>query len=655
MEKSAFLTAYDEMQKKKGGFNAPLPVAPGFKPQVPQELSAPQVGPTLANEAQLPLLEPAVQEPAVQAEAPLFQSTESGQRIASGVSSAKDAVFSAANSVSEAGGNFANSTSGAVADLINQSTGGRVNLQSPTTSGVATKDNAGAPITDASQLRAFMSGLNEQAPVSELIAETPTPAVAPAVAAPEVMGTPESIADLSVNGTDVVTPEAITEAGTVAPQAQLPSTIQDANGQDLMGFKPKYEGQSLTDFMAGRDNPSAASVQVQDAQGRFRRQAASVAGETPEQNKARTDALFPEQADFQRKSAEREARQAARPDFGEALTDRERRVARGDGISDADRRDIAKANRQGASASDIARGDKVAAANGIDRKTGKPPKKDGALTDYQKASLALRERELGNAGEKQTATEEKVSTLKLANPNLSDADASAIASGSVKVVQNPLTGETQLLNIATGESRKVGADQDTSVDFDVAVPEKTLYGRIGKFTGAVEGTKRKLQALGGQVGVNVATDESLEASQDFKAAQNQLVRAFKQSDRYSATESKQLKEELGIDLSLFEDPKTAEAKLRSADQTLARNYENEIATFQDTSFPPEARQDARLRAKAIAEFRALIGVPEEGAKPVEVKFDPKSLTGENQQAYGWATSNPSDPRSQAILAKLNSQ
>jgi hypothetical protein len=238
----------------------------------------------------------------------------------------------------------------------------------------------------------------------------------------------------------------------------------------------------------------------------------------------------------------------------------------------------------------------------------------GTLTAAQRATVG-----------KQTATEQKLSSIKAANPSLSDPDAAAIAAGVVRVVQNPLSGETQLLNIATGESRKVGADQGTDVDFDVAVPEKTLYGRIGQFTGAVEGTKRKLQALGGQVGVDVATDESLEAAQDFKAAQNQLVRAFKQSDRYSATESKQLKEELGIDLSLFEDPKTAEAKLRSADQTLARNYENEIATYQDTSFPSKDRQDARLRAKAIAEFRALIGVPEKGATPVEGGTAPANI------------------------------
>jgi len=389
-EQSAFLKAYDEMQKNKGGFNTPTPVAPSFQPQAPQELSTPEFGPTLANEAQLDVSAPAVQTPAVQVETPFFQPTESGQRLASGISSAKDAVFSAANSVSEAGGNLANSTSGVVADLINQSTGGRVNLQSPSASGVATKDNAGAPITDASQLRAFMSGLNEEAAASEPAATLAPEVPAPAVAAPEVMATPESIADLSVNGTNVVTPEAITEAAPSAPRAQLPSTIQNTGGQGLTGFKPKYEGQSLTDFMAGRDDPSAASVQVQDPQGRFRRQAAPVAGETPEQNQARTDALFPEQADFRGESAALQARQAARPDFGEAqtraagtVTDRERRAARGDGISDADRRDIAKANQRGASASDIARGDKVAAANGIDRKTGRPLEGDGLTFDQQ--------------------------------------------------------------------------------------------------------------------------------------------------------------------------------------------------------------------------------------------------------------------------------
>ena len=204
-----------------------------------------------------------------------------------------------------------------------------------------------------------------------------------------------------VNSLDRGVIDEIQQQDVAAPQAQLPSTIQNANGQNLAGFKPKYEGQSLTDFMAGRDDPSAASVQVQDPQGRFRRQAAPVAGETPEQNQARTDALFPEQADFREESAAREARQAARPDFGDAqeraagtVTDAERR---GGGISDADRRDIAKAQSPSASESERARGMKVAERAGLDWKTGQPIKQDektGGLTDYQAITAQQRQTEI---------------------------------------------------------------------------------------------------------------------------------------------------------------------------------------------------------------------------------------------------------------------
>jgi hypothetical protein len=179
-------------------------------------------------------------------------------------------------------------------------------------------------------------------------------------------------------------------------------------------------------------------------------------------------------------------------------------------------------------------------------------------------------------------------------------------------VTNDLTGVTQLLNIATGESRQIQSQPAPAVDFDVALPEKTLFSRAGDFTGAVEATKRKAQGITGQVGLDVATKESLEAAQDFETAQNELVRAFRESSRYAASEAAALKKELNISLSPFEDPKSAEAKLRSIDKSLARRYENEVATFRDTTFPASERQDARMRAKAIAEFRANLGVPPEG-------------------------------------------
>jgi hypothetical protein len=97
---------------------------------------------------------------------------------------------------------------------------------------------------------------------------------------------------------------------------------------------------------------------------------------------------------YGRDSLAREARQAARPDFGEAqtraagtVTDRDRRAARGEGISDADRRDIAKANMRDASAGDVARGMKVADLNGLDLRTGQPVKTDKPMTEKEQLQV----------------------------------------------------------------------------------------------------------------------------------------------------------------------------------------------------------------------------------------------------------------------------
>ena len=104
-----------------------------------------------------------------------------------------------------------------------------------------------------------------------------------------------------------------------------------------------------------------------------------------------------DRSSFEQASADREARQAARPDFGTAVSDRDRRAARGEGISDADRRDIAKAQSPNASASDRARGMKVAEKAGLDWRTGQPLKQDketGGLTDYQAITAQQRQTEI---------------------------------------------------------------------------------------------------------------------------------------------------------------------------------------------------------------------------------------------------------------------
>jgi len=86
-------------------------------------------------------------------------------------------------------------------------------------------------------------------------------------------------------------------------------------------------------------------------------------------------------------SAQREARLDARPDFGEAVSDRDRRAARGDGISMADQVDMAKANARGASPREVARGNQVASKLGVDLKTGQSLQAAGGLTFDQQLAL----------------------------------------------------------------------------------------------------------------------------------------------------------------------------------------------------------------------------------------------------------------------------
>jgi hypothetical protein len=382
----------------------PFAVQTGVAPQ------APVVSPTIANEqAAIPRMTPELAAQREEARGPmedssflgnigsLFQSTDSGQRLAGGAEGLAGGVSSLSQSSFDSA---VTQPVQAASDLVGQVTGGNVNLSSPALpegTVASAQETTGSPVTTVDQFNAFMKGLNEEA-----AAQQPS--------------TPESIAGLSVNGTDVVTPEALTGAGQAqpaspqqaeanSPQANFnarmatgePLTDEEINTANALAesmgttfnaetgysrdafeqfqaaqpaLSAPQQGQSLSDYVAYRDAPQDATVQVQDAQGRFRRQAAPVAGETPEQNLARTNSILPEQARFQQASADREARQAARPDFREALSDRDRRAASGEGISTSDRKDMAKANVRGASASDIARGNKIANELGVDLKTG---------------------------------------------------------------------------------------------------------------------------------------------------------------------------------------------------------------------------------------------------------------------------------------------
>ena len=452
-------------QAGQGGFNAPAPVAPGFQPQAPQELSAPEFGPTLDNEAPLDVLAPSVESP--KGQVPMLGGFEvrgdGAERFALGTPEVPETLSS--ELYGDPGGNTA-----AIAGI--EAERAKANAVEPSTPNeIIQKDvrkTANPSIYDTvignlaeSKFGKYLGGMTTYdlnkggnvvigsgTPTFEDIAEKTqvpafgsgpgfkAPATNPMGVTPEVMATPESIAGLSVNGTDVVTPEAITEAAPAAiqapelPQQPLPPVMDGSQipkaGEE--GFKfaergspqdyflsqtndgttplspeqitrgqeyAKQQGLNFdptTGFSQNAEAPQAQATgaqalgaqapQVQAPQGLTtvsgQPLAEFLAGGQQLDEQGRTINPNVDRSSFEAESAAREARQAARPDFGVAqtravgtITDRDRRAARGEGMSDADRRDIAKANMPGASVGDIARGAKVAELNGIDPKTGK--------------------------------------------------------------------------------------------------------------------------------------------------------------------------------------------------------------------------------------------------------------------------------------------
>tara|TARA_R110002073_G_scaffold58625_1_gene148344 strand:- start:525 stop:2291 length:1767 start_codon:yes stop_codon:yes gene_type:complete len=397
-EQSAFLTAFDEMQKKKGGFNAPAPLesvvdtvgqAPAVQSpfsqqaaaatnplaapidlsaapavQAPQELTADSFGPVAF---------PGLQQQGMDTR--LQASSEEQQRMNEMSKTLSDGQIQKEREGSTVGKFVENAAKkgfdyffGAptaeqaqnTLDTMPTDPDQRARLQ-------ATAAGEGVP-SDLSKAGSFFFGRPEVAgDPNTLGAQAPAEVAA---AAPEVMGTPESIADLLVNGTDVVTPEAITAAGPVAPQAQAP---QGLNSTQAM-LQERFGSPTISGIQSAEEGLGLRT----DAQGRM---------------------IDPnvDRSSFEQASADREARQAARPDFGTAVSDRDRREARGEGISDADRSDIAKAQSPNASASDRARGMKVAEKAGLDWRTGQPLKQDketGGLTDYQAITAQQRQTEI---------------------------------------------------------------------------------------------------------------------------------------------------------------------------------------------------------------------------------------------------------------------
>ncbi len=216
----------------------------------------------------------------------------------------------------------------------------------------------------------------------------------PRQAAPGIIDAPSSVVD-PFTGQTIEKPTAFAAdnslpAGMTMNQAAIMNALpdqnqgMDMNQQAIANAQSKEAGQgqvpaaptsglttvggaSLSEFLSGQAMPERGFTEAERPLG------------------GRGVTLSPERMD--ELSAEREARLDARLPGDQSVSDRERRAARGDGISMADLTDMAKANARGATPREVARGNQVANALGVDLKTGQPLQTAGGLTFDQQLAL----------------------------------------------------------------------------------------------------------------------------------------------------------------------------------------------------------------------------------------------------------------------------
>jgi len=287
---------------------------------------------------------------------------------------------------------------------------------------------------------------------------------------------------------------------------------------------------------------------------------------------------------------------------------------------------------------------------------GFPAVEEGQTSQFDKnayldAFVGFGGNDLGVAGEtlklvegnkEQSKLMQKVQDMLIANPDMSFTDALNYEVGLLKTATDPVTGKTSLIDISQGTSTPLVESENKMPEFKVdPVPEdQSIYGMGIKFTGAAESVKRAGQKLTGQIGLDVASDESIQAANYIKTAQASLVRAYRESGKFVASEDEKLRKEFDINIGPTVDAKTLKNNLIAINRSMDERYEEQKKIYDDPRSSAEDQASALRIARSIREFQSKLGIPDEtkGKSSVSVDDELSSLveylTEEEKQQLG---------------------
>ena len=204
--------------------------------------------------------------------------------------------------------------------------------------------------------------------------------------------------------------------------------------------------------------------------------------------------------------------------------------------------------------------------------------------------------------------------------NISRQDAVDLATGVKRLITDPITNKSAIVNIRTNEVMPVDVSKDVSdaIVSDESLPTEdsqsgiNLYKMAETTTGVFPLLSAKAQGITGQLGIDVADEELLENIQTFKTAQQDIIRSLRASPKILATEMNRLAEELDISPGVFKDVKTLRSQLKSIDKSINSRIQNIEKLIADPDASAEDVRGARSLRTDLINFKRILGVPVEG-------------------------------------------
>ena len=217
-----------------------------------------------------------------------------------------------------------------------------------------------------------------------------------------------------------------------------------------------------------------------------------------------------------------------------------------------------------------------------------------------------------------------ISTFSLTRPEAVD-----LVDGNSEVNTDPVSGNTQLVNVRTGVTRQlllpedVNArelvDEELAPGVDASEDSINLYDMAtAETTGFVPFLQNKLQGVVGQIDPNIEVidPENQKKIALFEQTQRTLVKALRSSSKVIASEMQALMKEFDIKPGAFKDVQTMRSTFDALNITINDKINFLRGVYSDMNIASKDRAEARRIEKDLVNFQRYLKVPAVGTDTV---------------------------------------